>query len=208
MNKTTAEAIGYVGADTTPTFDDELAGLPELDSDMPPRGKGPSNGYEERWREIARLHALGYTNNQIARHLGYSATGISLALQKPFVQAEIAVARGRHISEDAIAIMRDTSVHAARRLQTAVMNPDDRNGYDASKFVVEKVTGKARQEVTVESGTLSTFMELLKEMRSRGEPLDVIEQSADVGATEKLLPAQSNDAQQDNQWRDWLKTNI
>ncbi len=122
---------------------------------------------------IAKLHARGFSNNQIARHLGYSAPGISLALQKPFVQAEVAKERDSLVSEDAVEIMKQTSIMAARRIQSAVADPMDRNGYDAAKFTLEKVTGKAKQEVAVESGTLATFNELMKQMMNRGEQIDV-----------------------------------
>ncbi len=205
LDKALAESMPYVGADTTPEFDSELIGLPELQGEpLPPRGKGPTSGYEVRWDEMARMHAMGYTNNQIARHLGYSATGISLALNKPYVQERITHWRDRCVGEDAVTIMRDTSVYAARRLQRAVLDPDDKNGYDASKFITEKVTGKAKQEISVESGTFTDFMTMLKDMRSRNEVLDVTPEARSAEG----IPAIGGDDAEPNRFDTWITANI
>lgn len=197
----TATYVGHL--DTSPTFDNEITPLPALDGELEPRGKGPSRGYEERWRMIAKLHARGYTNNQIARHLGYSAPGLSLALNHPWTQNEVALERERLISPEAITIMKQTSLDAALNLQRIVRDQGHDNNYAASVFVTEKNTGKARQEIQVESGTLMNFTELLKEMMSRGETLDVTPQPTGGGATQ-VGPGVSDAAPQLDEVDAWM----
>ena len=200
-----AESFGYIGADDVPTFDTELAGLPELDEDLTPRGKGPTPGYEARWSEIARLHALGYTNNQIARHLGYSAPGISLALHKPFVQSEIARWRAKYFSQETADVIKDSARDAAVRIGKLVRDPNTKDAlaFQAGAWLVEKATGKAKQEVSLESGTLNNFMDLLKDMQSCGEVLDVTPQTRALAP----LPAATQIAEPDPVDR-WIAENL
>lgn len=203
-----ANSIGYVGAkpDDIPTFDNEIEPLPELMEDLEPRGKGPSRGYEVRWDEIARLHALGYTNNQIAGHLGYSAAGISLALTKPYTIEAIAKWRRTVFDHDAISRLKEAARDGASRIHQIILDPSakDTLRLDAAKFAVEKSHGKARQEVSVESGTFTNFMDLLREMNSRNEPLDVTPRQ--INAPTEAKPTE--DAPEVNKWNDWLDTNL
>lgn len=203
LDKERAESIGYVGApDSIPEFDAELEPLPELEGEMPLIGKGPSRGYETRWREIARLHAMGHTNNQIGRHLGYSPTGISLALGKPFVQQEVAKWRESMFSQDTVNIIKDTARDGAIKLRQMLHDPRTKESVvvDISKFSIEKSTGKAKQEISVESGTLSSFYDLLKSMKDNGEPLDVtpIQTQVDVSPNES----------KDQDWDAWIDQNV
>lgn len=169
-----AESLGYIGADEIPTFDAELEHIADPESDVSPAGKGPTPGYRERWRAIARLNALGLTSGQIGRKLGYSPAGISLALQKPWVQAEVTryrelfeadiAARTRQAAEDGIAFIHETIHNDKAKVSERL---------SASQWAVEKHSGKARQEVTHESNTLTSFMQMLAEMQRRGESIDV-----------------------------------
>lgn len=209
LSKETAEAIGYIGdPDESPLFDNELSPLPELDKDLEPRGKGPSRGYEIRWREIARLHAHGYTNNQIGKHLGYSPTGISLALQKPFVMEEIERCRANYYSQDTINVIKEGSLDAAKRIHRMVLDPSTKEStaLDASKWLVEKATGKAKQEISVDSGTLTGFYDLLKQMQTRNETLDVTplrQLTIDVAPS-----MDSKDSSMPDDWDDWIAQNV
>jgi hypothetical protein len=204
-----AKAIGYVGAppDAVPTFDHELEPLPELPGEeLPPRGKGPSSGYEERHRAIARLHAYGYTNNQIARHLGYSAPGISLALQRPWTQEEVQRVRAQMVDPDVLGKLKAAGTDAITHIHKSILDPLAKEEIRSTnaRWAVEKLTGKPRQEVSVESGTLSNFMSLLLEMQSRGEVLDVtpiVENTSNPS-----LSAPQPDAKA--KWDEWLDNNL
>ncbi len=199
MDPKRAEAIGYVGApDALPTFDDELDSLaPDGDLVI----AAPSRGLISRYQEIARLHAHGKTNNEICALLGYTASRMSLILKDPYVQKEIQTWRDRFIGDDSVSIMREAARDGARRLHGIILDPNarDSTAMDASKFVIEQSLGKAKQSVAVENVNLSSFMELIKGMQLRGEPLDV----TPTGHPELPAPQQAED-----QWGEWITKNI
>jgi hypothetical protein len=189
--------------DVSPTFDHELEPLPELEGDLPPAGKGSSRGYQERHSRIALYHVAGYTNNQIGRHLGYSPAGVSLALKSPFVQTEIERYRLKYGSDEALAIMHRNTVNAALRIEREISDPNCKEGHDSAKFVLEKVTGKPRQEVQVESGTILSFMEMLKDIKDQNARAVI---PRDVTDTQKVI--QASDAGHKDEFDAWLDTNL
>lgn len=208
----------YPGIAEEPTFDEELTPsvdplpftpaeplnqLPELTQQN--RKFGRAVGYETKWRIIGQLHARGYTTVQIGRYLGYSPGGVSMALRREFTQQEIRKERERLVDEDAVAIMKTTSVHAAKRLERAVLNPDSKNGDQVSQFLLEKVTGKAKQEITHQAGDLLTFMEMLKGMSQRGESID---QPIDVTPGQQVIDQSQEVPNQQDPFDNWLDNNL
>lgn len=179
MSKETAEAIPYPGASEPPVFDHELAELPPLEGDLPARGQGPSPGYKARWEKIGYYKAHGYTNNQIARHLGYSAASISRVLEQPFVQEVIERERAKFYSSEVADIIKDTAKESAIRFNKMIHDPStsDKVIVELGKFHIEKQTGKAKQEISVEHGGLGGFMDMLRDMSHRGETIDVTPQA-------------------------------
>lgn len=206
LDKDRAKESTYVGSDITPEFDAELEPLPDLGEGAPPLGKGASRGYETRYRLIARYHAEGYTNNQIATKLGYSAPGVSNALGHPFVQAEIKRWREALFSQDTMDIVKDTAREGALAIKKIISNPDTKEStlLAASQWAVEKATGKAKQEISHESGTLNTFMDLLKQMQGRGEVLDVTPQAPILTVGPESLP----EAQKEPDWSEWIDQHV
>lgn len=207
LHQETAEAIGYVGADTVPEFDHELAAWNDP-AYIPPATEvgdpaAPSHGYRERWRAIARYHALGLTNNQICAKLGYSPASLSTTLRNPWIQAEVQRYRSQY-EVDIATRVKDAATDGIERIHRIILDASEKSttALDASKWAVEKASGKARQEVTVESGTLSTFMEMLKEMRSRGEPVDVTQ------TVPALAGDQESAAVHPERWDSWFEEHL
>lgn len=193
-----AESIPYVGADEVPNFDHELL----EDNENP---EAPSRGIIDRYREIARLHARGWTNNQICKHLGYTASRMSVILKDPFVQDEIKKWRKLHFDTETLGILKEAAKDGARLLHKTIMDEGARESVrtDAAKFAIEKTHGKARQEVQIESGTLLSFMELMREVRE--QPREV-GPSAEGGAP---LSIQGSDAKQEaDPFDQWLDQNL
>lgn len=205
------EKLAEAAEQAPATFDNELQDLPDLRDDMPARGKGPSRGYVDRWRLIALYKVYGYTNGQIARHLGYSDAGISLALQHEFVQTEMTRLRSEFVTPDALETLKRATSSAALRLERAIIDPHSKEGHDAAKYVLDKVTGKARQEVQHESGTLLNFMELVRDLNKRtgsNLPLPAAgDRTIDVtpGASGPLQPL---DAEPRSKFDAWLDANL
>jgi hypothetical protein len=188
-----ASSIGYIGADEVPKFDAEL----ELENP-----EAPSRGIIDRYREIARRHAHGQTNNQICAALGYTATRMSIILKDPFVQTEIQKWRQQFFDADAIERLKLAARDGAKRIHDIILNPktEDRIVLQAAQFAVEKSHGKAKQEVGIESGTLMSFMELMKDMRTG--PREVSE------ALPVLAVSASEDAPPQDKFDSWLDTNL
>lgn len=207
-----AKQMAYVGADTVPVFDHELEPLPPIDNEpLPPRGKGPSIGYEGRYRAIARLHAYGYTNNQIARHLGYSATGISLALKKPWLLDEVKRIRDQLVDPEVLTRLKLVGQDAIAHIHQTILDPMAKADIRSTnaRWAIEKLTGKPKQEVSVESGTLATFTDLLRDMQRRGESLEP--HAIDVTplpALEGGREAAPDVSEEPNRWATWLDTNL
>lgn len=161
-------------------FDHELACEhdPAVEStdlvEQHPGGKGPSPGYKERWRAIARYNALGWNNTQIGTKLNYSPTAVSLALKSEWVQAEVARYRSM-LESDITHQVKEAAKDGATFIHETILNEKakDRDRLDASKWAIEKTTGKAKQEIGVESNTLTSFMDLLRDMQRQGDTIDV-----------------------------------
>jgi hypothetical protein len=211
LSKQTAEALPYQGVspDAVPNFDGELA--VENDPDYmaehnPPEGKGPSRGYQERWRAIARYHALGKTNNWICGKLGYSPTGVSLALKSEWVQAEVKRFRESY-ETDIMSKIKEAATDGVEVIHQVILDPNAKisDRLNASFWSAEKSTGKARQEVALESGTLSNFMDLLKQMQQRGETLDVTPNPTDPADIKEITGTVQ---EEQDRWGNWIETNL
>lgn len=209
LSKESAEALPYPGEahDATPTFDDELRlpdvpELPPLTEERPPIGKGYYKGADMRRTLVANLHARGYTNNQIAKHLGYSASSVSNVLKHPNVVAEIAKARAELYSHEVVDVLKTAALDAALRLKRSIMDPKDRDGHDASKFVVEKVTGKATQAITHEH-KLSEYTAIARQILESGEVIDVSPAALPAGPSEE-----STEPVEADRWAAFLGTNV
>lgn len=195
LDKERAESIGYVGADEIPKFDIELI------ADDP---SAPSLGIIDRYREIARRHAHGQTNNQICQALGYTPSRVSIVLKDPFVQAEIGKWRKAFFDGEAIARLKEAARDGAARIHDLILDPKTKDTVllDAAKFAVEKSHGKARQEVTVESGTLMAYLDVLKQMNERAGAQALPSESREV------IEVQASDAQQPDKFDTWLDKNL
>lgn len=189
---------GEPAIDVTPKFDEELAAendpayVPSVaDAETPHAGgKGPSPGYRERWRAIARYNAMGWTSTRIGEKLGYSPTAVSLALKSEWVQAE--VARFRSMLETDVAhIVKEAAKDGVSYIHETILNEQAKSSerLDASKWAVEKATGKAKQEIGVESNTLTSFMEMLRDMQRNGEAIDVTPKQLSPAAHTEIAEA-------------------
>lgn len=195
----------YPGEIERPTFDAEIPEPPSGDTETPvPDTPAPSDGLRERWRTVARLYAHGRPRKQIAELTGYTPDGISKILARPWTKNE--VYRYRQAYEtDLVSRIKEAALDGTAVIHGIILDDTEKSTtrLDASKWAVEKTTGKPKQEVSVESGTLMQYMDMLKEMKTRGEVIDVTPApSVDIGALQ-IGPA---DAVPDP-WNAWLDAN-
>jgi hypothetical protein len=205
LDKERAESLAYPGAanDAAPTFDTELT---------PDDPETPTKGVISRYREVARLHALGKTNNSIAAILGYTASRVSIILRDPFVQAEIARYRAAFFDQTTIDQMKQASHDGVRLVHSVILDDKEKTEHrlKAATLAFEATHGKARQQLNIESNTLGTFMELIRDMNSRGETLDVTpgpaKREQQQSAAAELPEARS--AEGAGRWSNWIGENL
>lgn len=208
-----AAGAAYVEAppdpnDLPPLFDDEIpetVGTTEAGDDIP-------RDVRVRWLEIARLHALGHTNNSICRKLGYSASRVSIILHKPLVRKEVFRYRNKLYEQDVLTAMKDLGPDAIRVMTEVLQSEDGKRSekLDAAKWLLEKLTGKPKQEVNVESNTLASFMDMLRQMQQTGERLD---QSPALAApsqqTIDVTPKHPEPVEvKPSKWASWVDENL
>lgn len=189
-----AAPIDYA-ADWAGPFDEELQEDPGA----------PTAGVRNRRTEIARRAARGERNCDIAAALGYTQAWVSKVMKDPFVQSEIRRFRDALMETDAMHRLKLASPDAAERLHRAVLDPKDKGGLDASKFILEMTYGKPKQAVSVENTSLTAFTEMLKEMRSRGEVIDVTPQPEARSAEGTRQVGAAPDAPQESGYTTWIR---
>ncbi len=201
----------------SPTFDWELD-EPTLNKDGTPRKEGsgrPLGATDKDARTtrtqhfaVARLHALGLRNTQIAERTGYTQERISQILAMDHTKEEIRRYRSQLYDQDLTSALKDIGKDAIQVVHKMVLDDEQklRERVEAAKWVLEKVTGKPKQEVQHESNTLAAFMDMMKGMSERGETLDVTPQTAEpreAGAPEVPAIAESGD-----RWTHWVADNL
>lgn len=211
-----AAPIGYPGAEaapepaSAPARHSDEGEAPQFDEELQaPDPAAPSRGYINRYKEIARLHALGFRNNDICARLGYGPASVSIILKDPFVQAEIARYREILFDGSVQERLKDAARDGTERLHRLILDPNtkDNVALQASTFAIEMTQGKAKQAVSVENNSLGAFMEMLREMRSRSEaPGAVIDMTQ--AAQPAQLEAPAVRAEGPDKWDTWLIENL
>lgn len=192
-----------------PTFDEEI---PEGHANSSDDGEIPRD-VRIRWLEVARLCALGKTNNYIAERLNYSPDHVGRILQKPIVRAEIYRYRSKLFDQDILTAMKDLGPDAIKVVNEMINSNGEKlkDRADTAKWLLEKLTGKAKQEVNHESNTLAAFMEMLRKMQESGTGLNALPPpgGASDSQTIDVTPRQAAEAPpQASKWENWSKNNL
>lgn len=137
----------------------------------------PNKPLKPRHKEVARLHAMGKTNNEICAAVNYTPAWVSILLSSAPIQAEVDRYRNKLYEQDVLSALKDLGPDAVRTIEEVIRDPSVKINIraDNAKWLIEKLTGKAKQEVNVESNTLASFMEMLRNMKNAGEKLDVMD---------------------------------
>lgn len=90
--------------------------------------------------------------------------------------------------------VKEMGVDAVLALDAILRDPATKDSLRAeiARWVLEKTTGRAKQEVEVGSQSLGYFIELLKEMRQTGQTLDVTPAAKPQHPGSALLPEGSS----------------
>lgn len=137
----------------------------------------PNAALHARHKAAARLRAMGKNYTEIAKTLGYSRVHMSILFSSPTMNAEVARYRNRLYEQDLVIRMKELGPDAMDTFEKFIRSDKEKlkDRVDAAKWLLEKLTGKAKQEVNVESNTLAAFMGVLKQMQEQGETLETID---------------------------------
>lgn len=128
----------------------------------------PAKPLTPRHWEFCRLLAKGLPHFKVHEILGYSRTYISVLSSHPKVRAKIAEMQDKTFEIGINDRIKETN-HAAfdvlERIVRAENQPDIKPALqaDVAKWIIEKSTGKAKQEIENKGGGLSDFMTLLRQ---------------------------------------------
>ncbi len=128
-----------------------------------------------RHQEFARLLFLGKTNAEIAETLGYTNTTVTLLSQQTDIRNEVARLQEKAFERTIGERLKECGPAAMDVIEEVLLAPDTKKQLkkDTAVWVIEKLTGKAKQEIDVSSSTLTSFYELLDSQRQSGHPKDV-----------------------------------
>jgi hypothetical protein len=197
---------------------------PEPDSSSPSSPKQDEFSELESWgdrllrsgkplsakhRRFCECVASGMTVPQIKETTGYTDSWISILKSNSRIREEIARLQDRIFSETVQQQLQNLGNDAVGVVEQMLRSEDEklRDRVEAAKWLIEKLTGKARQEVEVGAG--STLLQLLQKLDSiqvsEQGPRDVLEISASDSASEgKPASPADKDSWMDN----WVSQNV
>lgn len=199
-----AAAAQYVGdPNAVPNFQE----LDEKEADPQ-----PNKPLKPRHREVARLHAMGKTNNEICDKLNYSTSRVSVLLHTAPIQQEVDRYRNKLYDTDLVSQLKELGTDAVGAIEEVLRDPQAKGAakVQAAQWLIEKLTGKARQSMDLESNSLASFMEILQTMRAAGNGLAPIDVTPDgeMGSND-TAPKQLKQAQPDeSKFDSWVDTEL
>lgn len=148
----------------------------------------PNKPLSHRHVELARLFAAGKAHWEIEKLLGYSRTYISILSSHPKMRKAVRALQDKTFEMSVQERIKGLNHAATDVLEERMLDEREKSQVrvDIAKWLVEKTTGKAKQEIETKDSNLSDFMSLLRES---------IEQKKHETATEgrTLLPEAGSD---------------
>jgi len=134
----------------------------------------PNRPLNKRQRELARLMAHGKTNQEIAKTLGYSLGRVSVLCSNTKIKEEIEKYRDKLFEVDSMTRLKEIASDAVNVMGDILLdkNVEAIKKEGAAKWVLEKTTGKAAQQidVTVE-GNIGVLLDKLDNLKVAGKAL-------------------------------------
>lgn len=190
--------------------------VPNIHNDLP---KAPGQSWGDyllktkgrltpRHREVARLLALGHTNKDIAKMLGYHEQAIVYLKSNSRIRAEAEKIQDRMLEIDLDKRLKNLGDDAANVMEEILIDEEIKlkDKESAARWVLEKLTGKPAQAIDMKGEiNVGIFMDQLEQMRENGELL-VGSQARDVTPGE-MLPKAEPEPEEDP-IADWVNANI
>lgn len=147
-----------------------------------------------RHRKLAQLAAGGLSNADICKELGYSPSRVSILLKNPYVSREVARLQDRIFEETIQARLKGFVEPAMNNIHNILTDTTNRvkvsEKMEMSKWVVEKLDGKAIQKHDIGENLLGVFLDRL-DARRLNPAQEQERQVLDVSASPTLALAES-----------------
>lgn len=159
-----------------------------------------------RHRRLCQLIAAGAKGKQILAELGYSHTRISKLKRDPQIRAEVTRLQEKLFEEGISRRLKDFAEPALNNIQAVLTDRSNRvkisEKAEMSKWVIEKLDGKAIQKHEIGENTLSAVMDRLDALKAAGQKSLIPEavrppESIEGEFTEISVPEQQNDPTND-----------
>lgn len=172
-----------------------------------------------RQRRAAMLFVMGKSLTEISKLTGYTIAWLSLLLRTRAMRIECDRLHNAVFEEDAIAELKRLNREALESIREVMASGTTKERVETAKWLIEKNTGKPRQEVAHESSSLLAFMELARRMEQAGERFEPqrLERTAiDVTPGPKTsVPGMRSDSapesgnpEETSNYRTWIDANL
>jgi DNA-binding CsgD family transcriptional regulator len=135
----------------------------------------PGRALSPRHKELCRLFFLGKTNSYIAETLGFTESRVSVLRSNTQVQAEITRLQELAFERTVGERLKEMGPQAANILEEILTTEDPNVKMSLKKetavWVLEKLTGRPKQDIDIQSSTLGSFIEMLNQMKASDQTL-------------------------------------
>ena len=137
-----------------------------------------ANGFlSPRHRRLAQLSAEGKSNAAIASELNYCDSRVSILLKNPHIAQEISRLQNRIFEETIQGRLKTFAEPALNNIHMILTDRSNRvkisEKAEMSKWVLEKLDGKAAQKFDVGENLLGVLLDRLDASKANGPPRDV-----------------------------------
>lgn len=195
------------------TPEDESPPADELPPETTDEYQTLANGFlTPRHRRFAQLAAEGLSQKQIGEALGYVPSRVSVLLRNPLIAQEIQRLQDRLFEETIQTRLKAMADPALSNIEMILKDRTNKvktsEKFEASKWVVEKLDGKAASKIDVGENLLGLFLDRL-DARSTKAPESRIVGESGPDLEVKALPAPATTPEEDElaEWvRDFTKS--
>jgi hypothetical protein len=150
-----------------------------------------------RHRRMAQLAAEGRSNTEIGRELGYVDSRVSVLLRNKHIMTEIARLQERIFEETIAQRMKSFAEPALQNIHMILTDKTNRvrvsEKAEMSKWVVEKLDGKAVQKTDIGENLLGLFLDKLDSRQTQSAPQREVTPSGAPDIETKALPEPPKD---------------
>jgi len=170
----------------------------------------PNKDLSFKHRQFCILFAGGATNKAICDNMGVTPGWISVVKSKTDIKNEVLRLQDRMFAENIEKRLKALGPYAADIIEKTLTSEDSEIKFDQkagmAKWLAEKLTGKASQEIKVDGNLLGNLMDRLDQMAVSGKALSGQGEIIDVTPEDGVL-GQKQEPKEDK-WSSWIKNNI